>query len=65
LEITRKRVKIKIEVTEAILFMLNNKKNQRRVMSKKKFFMSFPPRLKGKAARGQFKPVRKKSQKKK
>ncbi len=44
--------------------MLNNKKYQKKEKIKKKFFMSFPSRLKGKAARGQFKPVRKKSKKK-
>lgn len=42
--------------------MLKNKKNQRKI--KTRYFMSFPSRLKGKAARVQFKPVRKKSKKK-
>jgi len=43
--------------------MLNNKKHREK--GKVKSFMSFPPRLKGKAARVQLKPVRKKSRKKK
>ena len=44
--------------------MLNNKKYQKKGKIKTRSFMSFPSRLKGKAARGQFKPVRKKSRKK-
>jgi len=45
--------------------MLNNKKHREKGKVKVKSFMSFPPRLEGKAARAQFKPVRKKSRKKK
>lgn len=44
--------------------MLNNKKYQKKGKIKTNSFMSFPPRLKGKAAKGQFKLVRKKSKKK-
>ena len=38
-----------------------NKKVSKRERGKKRSFMAFPPRLKGKSARGQYKPVRKKS----